>query len=148
MSGGNLCLCTELVDSFTTNITIAKNTTYTRKYLYNKKYLDSALEVFFDATYQIAGNGGDSFYSQILADSTSNPTTLFAEHMQIFNGNDGGGTRSSTIFPIIGIITGLLTGDVYISLNIINDADDTCTISSPIKLIVREYNNFSTVVVV
>lgn len=144
---GNVCLCTYLI--FNDLTSVGQNTTVTKNYKYVKKYSNSLLEISFDINYVIEGYNNDKFLTQILVDSTANPTSLLTEHLQIFYDATAGGTRSGTLFPIIGIKSGLGAGDVYISLKIITNTgygdNDGIVFYGNGTLIVREYLDFSTI---
>jgi hypothetical protein len=146
---GNVCLCTYFIDSDLTDVTVNKDTIYIRKYKYTKKYSDSVLEISFDTSYYINAYGDDTFVSKILVGLTANPTAVLSTRHQVFKQNNGGDTRSGTVFPISGIKPELSAGDVYISISIdTNSANDSFIFRKKGLLIIREYAGFSTLTAV
>jgi hypothetical protein len=111
--------------SFTTNYTNATNTyssivsgTYTP--LSTSSYI--LFEVY--AMYDVNGGGGDSFFSQI----TWNGAEIGVQR-QVWANGAGGGTRSGTLFPLVGRVTnGSLTGYTWAVNTRRDSSDDTITV--------------------
>jgi len=98
---------------------------YTIRSLYS-----SVISILVDADYTGSGYGSDSIYSSIWV---NNSQQLFTKS-QVYIGNQagGGGTRSATIFPILGVFKHLAgSSPTYtIQVKVYENSDDTWTINS------------------
>ena len=88
-------------------------------YSYTPVSASSTIIVEFNTKYDINGYGDDSFSSQILVTGTE-----VAYNTQKFTGNGGGGSRSGTLFPLMGSYTNTTTGAKTININVKRDASD------------------------
>jgi hypothetical protein len=119
----------QVINMVMTNIigaaTTVSSTTWTTiaTYSYTRKSNNSTIIVEFNAQYSIAGSGDDSYRSQITVGGTA-----IAENSQSWRNNGGGGTRSGTIFPIMGGYDNNATGAITINIDARRDsADDNGT---------------------
>ena len=83
-----------------TGLNLAAGTHQVASYSYTPVSTNSRIIVEYQANYIISGFNSDIFLSNIVIDGTT-----VAKREQYFNDNTGGGTRSSTIFPISGSTT-------------------------------------------
>tara|TARA_B100000900_G_scaffold415845_1_gene447476 strand:- start:1985 stop:3244 length:1260 start_codon:yes stop_codon:yes gene_type:complete len=60
-------------------------------------------KVSFDCNYDVNGWGTDSYISRIMAKQDNNETAIMFKRQRWWGGNNGTGTRSSVLFPIIGV---------------------------------------------
>ena len=93
----------------TTDTTIAD-------YSYTPVSANSTIIIEFNTKYDIGGNDADSFYSQILVGTTLAASTQRAYNTQKFVNNNGGGTRSGALFPIMGGYTNTSTAAKLITI--------------------------------
>ena len=119
----------QVINMVMTNIigaaTTVSSTTWTTiaTYSYTRKSNNSTIIVEFNAQYSIAGSGDDSYRSQITVGGTA-----IAENSQSWRNNGGAGTRSGTIFPIMGGYDNNATGAITINIDARRDsADDNGT---------------------
>jgi len=84
----------------------------------------SKLYIEFHTTYAISGSGVDDFRSSIVVGSTE-----ITWRDQIWTNATGGGTRSGTIFPIVGVYDNEVTTALIIKIKARqNTANDTLVV--------------------
>jgi len=84
-------------------------------YVYTPRSNNSKIIVEYDALYEIVGFNGDTYNSFMYVNDTSGGNQI-AKKLQKFASQVGGGTRSSTIFPIMGAYTN--SGLIDLTFNI------------------------------
>jgi hypothetical protein len=112
---------------FNSDATISSSASYTT--VASKSYTpgSSSSYIFFEvyARYEIAGAAADSFFSQL----TWNGIEIGIQR-QVFANGSGGGTRSSTLFPLTGRVTNS-GGTFTLAVNVRRDsADDNVVVKS------------------
>ncbi len=85
--------------------------------------------------YQLGGSGKDDIHSRLYIKTSSTDTTVVAYGFQKWEGLAGGGTRSNTIFPLIGALDNVSTvssGEVIVEVQVgehtSGASDDTITL--------------------
>jgi len=106
----------------------ASSTNYTT--VASKTYTPASASsyIFFEvyARYEIGGAAADSFFSQLTWNGNE-----FGVQRQVFANGSGGGTRSSTLFPLAGRITNSSITGYTFAVNVRRDsADDNVVIKS------------------
>jgi hypothetical protein len=106
------------------------NTLFT--YSYTPVISNSYLIIEYQSIYSLAGAANDSVYAYLnVYDNTNHRISLT---YQQWNNGVGGGTRSGTIFPIIGRYTNNDTTTKIIRVDVYNNTDaDNITINSDIS---------------
>jgi len=106
------------------------NTLFT--YAYSPVIANSYLIIEYQSIYSLGGSATDSIYAYLnVYDSVNNRISLT---YQQWNNGAGGGTRSGTIFPIVGRYTNDNTDTKTIRVDVYNHTDaDTITINSDIS---------------
>jgi hypothetical protein len=98
---------------------------YTVKSLYS-----SVISVLVDADYTGSGYGTDTVYSSIWVNDSQQ--LIAKEQVYISNASGGGGTRSATIFPILGVFKHLVGSSptYYIQVKCYKSSDDSWAVNS------------------
>ena len=111
--------------------TVTANTTgNVFTYKYSPKIATSYIIIEYQTIYHLIGSNSDSIYAGLqVSEVTEANYQLIATTRQQWNESGGGGTRSGTIFPIVGRYTNETTADKYIRVYITNNTDgDTITV--------------------
>ena len=113
---GNDALLAQTANVITTGGTIAS-------YLYTPRSNNSKIIVEYSAVYDIGGNSGggtDTFESRI---TVTGVTDAIAYRKQVFPSGDGTGSRSSTLFPIMGAYNNSALTNIRFNITITNLTD-------------------------
>jgi hypothetical protein len=100
--------------------------TYTTiaSYAYTPIYSNSDIIVEYASVYSVNGSNGDAFRTRIVIGATE-----ITYGRQIWNNGTGGGTRSGTLFPLIGKYTNTdLTAKTFVVSGKQDTSDDTLTV--------------------
>jgi hypothetical protein len=111
----------EAQDISNLNVFVARGIHQVAEYMYTPISNNSKIIVEYGAIYDISGWNGDSFESRIEIDNSLN---VIGKRYQKFADYSGGGTRSSTIFPICGAYTNNAFTPRKIMIMLTNDSDD------------------------
>jgi hypothetical protein len=111
----------EAQDISNLNILVSRGIHQVASYTYTPMSNNSKIIVEYGAIYDISGWNGDSFESRIEIDNSLN---IIGKRYQKFVDYSGGGTRSSTIFPICGAYTNNAFTPRKIMIMLTNDSDD------------------------
>lgn len=111
----------EAQDISNLNVLVARGTHQVATYTYTPISNNSKIIVEYGAIYDISGWNGDSFETRIEIDNSLN---IIGKRYQKFVDYTGGGTRSSTIFPICGAYTNSALTPRKIMIMLQNDSDD------------------------
>ena len=106
------------------------NTLFT--YSYTPVIANSYLMIEYQTIYSLIGSGGDSAWAYLNVYDTSDHR--ISQTYQQWNSAIGGGTRSGTIFPIVGRYTNSNTSQKTIRVDVFNNTHaDNITINSDIS---------------
>jgi hypothetical protein len=111
----------EAQDISNLNVFVARGIHQVAEYMYTPISNNSKIIVEYGAIYDISGWNGDTFESRIEIDNSLN---VIGKRYQKFADYSGGGTRSSTIFPICGAYTNNAFTRRKIMIMLTNDSDD------------------------
>jgi len=111
----------EAQDISNLNVFVARGIHQVAEYMYTPISNNSKIIVEYGAIYDISGWNGDTFESRIEIDNSLN---VIGKRYQKFADYSGGGTRSSTIFPICGAYTNNAFTPRKIMIMLTNDSDD------------------------
>ena len=111
----------EAQDISNLNVFVARGIHQVAQYMYTPISNNSKIIVEYGAIYDISGWNGDTFESRIEIDNSLN---VIGKRYQKFVDYSGGGTRSSTIFPICGAYTNNAFTPRKIMIMLTNDSDD------------------------
>ena len=85
-------------------------------------------KVSFDCNYDVGGHGTDAYISRIVAKQNNNEGTIMFKR-QRWKDHSGGGTRSSVLFPIIGVFHTTSTSSVQFRVEVHAEGSRNDTIS-------------------
>jgi len=124
----------QYVNTGQTYKTIAAGSTVTLfNYAYTPVIANSYLLIEYQSIYSLIGSQGDSIWAYLYTTDDSSDNRIGQTYQQ-WNNGIGGGTRSGTIFPIIGRYTNTDTSLKTIRVDIYNATDaDTITVNSDIS---------------
>lgn len=111
----------EAQDISNLNVFVTRGIHQVAAYTYTPISNNSKIIVEYGAIYDISGWNGDTFESRIEIDNSLN---VIGKRYQKFVDYSGGGTRSSTIFPICGAYTNNAFTPRKIMIMLTNDSDD------------------------
>lgn len=111
----------EAQDISNLNVFVTRGIHQVAAYTYTPISNNSKIIVEYGAIYDISGWNGDTFESRIEIDNSLN---VIGKRYQKFVDYSGGGTRSSTIFPICGAYTNNALTPRKIMIMLTNDSDD------------------------
>jgi cytoskeletal protein CcmA (bactofilin family) len=107
---------------------VAKATTSIFSYSYVPKIANSYIIIEYQTIYSLIGSNLDEIYAYLYADNTDNRIGI--TYQKWINGS-GGGTRSGTIFPIVGRYTNTDKTAKTIRVDVFNNTDtDTINVNS------------------
>jgi hypothetical protein len=108
-----------------TAIITATNTSTIFTYTYTPTVSNSDILCEYQTKYTVAGSGSDTVWAYLYI----NGIDRSGETRQTWNNSSGGGTRSGTIFPIVGRYTNTGVTGLAIRVDVYNGTDaDTVTV--------------------
>lgn len=101
-----------VMENVTGSSVTVSSTTYTvvASFTYTRVSNNSYIMVEFNTDYDIGGHNSDSFFSRLVVGGTQ-----VGEGWQKWSAENGGGTRSGTLFPVMGRYTNSATGTITIT---------------------------------
>jgi hypothetical protein len=89
-------------------------------YSYSPKIANSYILIKYQTIYVLNGSNNDEIYAYLYGDNTTEPLSYTYQH---WVDGVGGGTRSGTIFPIVGRYTNIDTTAKAIRVDVYNNTD-------------------------
>ena len=118
---------------------VAISTGIIAQYLYTPKFNNSKIIVEYSAYYNIEGNstsGEDTFQALLkitkIGDVVPENEFIIGRRIQHFRSGDGTGTRSSPMFPIMGVYTNISLNNIEFTIDFSSNGD-----------VVRFFKNYS-----